>query len=110
MGFSQGKSDRFLDINVGEEDIFLDARTRNAQILHAIGLDASSHDMEIWIPPVETERITHWLYAQGWREGDPLIALHPGCHWGCNEWLMARWVELGNEVQKRFACKIVITG
>ena len=27
--------------------------------------------------------------------------LHPGCHWGCNQWLIERWRETATELLRR---------
>jgi heptosyltransferase I len=110
VGYSQGKFDHFLDINLGGDDASLDSRTRNARILESIGIKVSSQEMQIWITPSETNWSENWLQTQGWHKGESIIMFHPGCHWGCNEWLVERWAELGNEVYKRFQCKIIITG
>ncbi|MCB9133804.1 MAG: glycosyltransferase family 9 protein [Anaerolineales bacterium] len=110
VGYEQGRYDHFLDINLGLDEGQQDSRTRNAKILEAIGLKVHSYAMEIWIPSEAEAWARQWLYAQGWQEGAPFFVFHPGCHWGCNEWLAERWADLGNEIHARFQSKIVITG
>ena len=58
----------------------------------------------------EIDRVQAWLRSHGWREDDPLIILHPGCHWGCNEWLPEHWATLGDALTARYGGQIVITG
>ena len=110
VGYLQGKNDHLLDLNVGIPDVELDSRTRNAKILAAMGIPPGSPEMEIWIPRAGSRWAGEWLASHGWQEGEPLVAFHPGCHWGCNEWLPERWSELGNQINARFGGKIVITG
>jgi heptosyltransferase II len=110
IGYRQGKFDQLLDINLGREDVRLDSRRRNSLLLEAIGLPAPSPKMEMWISPEESTWVDSFLQQQGWQAGEPLFALHPGCHWGCNEWLPQRWAELGNALQQRYGGRLVITG
>jgi ADP-heptose:LPS heptosyltransferase len=66
--------------------------------------------MEMWITPAESTWVDTFLNEQGWQPGEPLLALHPGCHWGCNEWQPQRWAELGNALQQRYGGRLLITG
>lgn len=110
VGYAQGAYDEMLDIHLGEDDESLDSRTRNAKILDAIGVKVDSPEMELWLPPEETARMTGWLYSHGWNEEELLFVFHPGCHWGCNEWLVERWTALGNELTEQWDCRIALTG
>ena len=110
VGYSQGEYDELLDLNLGEDDESLDSRTRNAKILATIGIEVDSHEMELWIPQAEIEYMTGWLYSHGWNEEELLFVFHPGCHWGCNEWLVERWIALGNELAQEWGGRIVLTG
>lgn len=110
VGYRQGKFDQLLDLNLGREDVRLDSRRRNGLLLEALGLPAPDPAMEMWISPEESTWVDTFLRQQGWQAGQPLFALHPGCHWGCNEWLPQRWAALGNALQQRYGGRLVLTG
>jgi ADP-heptose:LPS heptosyltransferase len=110
IGYRQGKFDNLLDVNLGRENVRLGSRQRNALLLETLGLPTPSPQMEMWITPAESTWVDTFLNEQGWQPGQPLFALHPGCHWGCNEWLPARWSELGNALQHHYGGRLLITG
>lgn len=110
VGYAQGRNDQYLDINLGQDDDLHNSRHRNAKILEAIGVEGGSHEMEIWIPQAAKDWVAKWLASQGVGSDEPIIVFHPGCHWGCNEWLTAHWTALGNEIYARSHNKIIITG
>jgi ADP-heptose:LPS heptosyltransferase len=41
---------------------------------------------------------------------EPFVVLHPGCHWGCNEWTVDRWATLGQRLVNGQGVGVVITG
>ena len=50
------------------------------------------------------------LKNKGGKKGENLIVFHPGCHWGCNQWLNDRWSQLGDALYEKYGGKIIITG
>ena len=39
-----------------------------------------------------------------------MTIIHPGCHWGCNQWLTDRWAETANRLLTERGGSVVITG
>jgi ADP-heptose:LPS heptosyltransferase len=110
IGYRQGRFDSLLDINLGPEDVALDSRRRNALLLEPLGITSPSPRMEMWISAEERQWARHFLASQGVAEGQPFVVLHPGCHWGCNEWLIDRWASLGQSLISSHGARVVISG
>lgn len=110
VGYEQGRFNNLLDLNLGHEDIRLESRLRNGIILEAIGLPTPSTKMEMWLKPEDEVWVENYLKEQGWQEGENIIVFHPGCHWGCNQWLNDRWSQLGDALHEKYGGKIIITG
>jgi heptosyltransferase-1 len=110
IGYRQGRFDTLLDANLGREDVRLDSRSRNALLLEPLGIFNASPQMEMWIGAEEQQWVERFLADKGVAPDEPFVALHPGCHWGCNEWLVDRWAALGNGLTNRLGGRIVITG
>jgi ADP-heptose:LPS heptosyltransferase len=110
IGYAQNKFDYLLDLNLGTQETLVESRTSNARILEPLGLRDISPEMELWLSKEELEWARQFLNAHNWDEAEPLFILHPGCHWGCNQWLPELWSIYGNALLARFGGKIVITG
>lgn len=110
VGYQQGRFDQWLDINLGRQDVLISSREANAVIMEAMGLDDISHGMEVWLTAEEKAWATSFLQENGWQTGEKLFVFHPGCHWGCNQWLLDRWSMIGDALTHRYGGKVVITG
>lgn len=110
VGYTQGKFDEKLAINLGQEEIELDSRSRNNYVVQALGLEADSTEIEIWPGREDIAWAYRVLTENGHQVNDPYFVLHPGCHWGCNQWLPERWSTLGDALHTRYGGQIVITG
>jgi len=83
------------------------SREENRRVLQAIGVTEDGGPLELW-PDAEDE---------GWAEaflprsnGTPVVGLHPGSDWSCQQWLPDRWAAVGRRLQADFSARIVITG
>ena len=110
VGYTQYGFDSLLTANLGDEDVELGSRQRNAVILEAIGFKDISPEMELWLRPEDKEWAKQFLTENGWSEGQPLFVLHPGCHWGCNQWIPERWSKLGDALVERYGGVALISG
>ncbi|MCB0018272.1 MAG: glycosyltransferase family 9 protein [Anaerolineales bacterium] len=110
VGYSQYRFDSLLDAHLGPEDVELGSRQRNALILEAIGFEEMSPQMELWLQPEDKAWSQQFLIENGWEPDKPLFVLHPGCHWGCNQWITGRWAQLGDALIDRYGGTVVITG
>jgi heptosyltransferase-2 len=110
IGYRQNRFNKFLDINLGREISNTESRLKNARILEPLGMKDVSPKMELWLSDEEIEWAEKFLYAHGVTEGDRVFVIHPGCHWGCNQWLPHSWSAVGDALIERYGGKVVITG
>jgi ADP-heptose:LPS heptosyltransferase len=66
--------------------------------------------MEIEISPDDALWAKNWLDRTGHVAGESLIVAHPGCHWGCNQWLVERWRATATELLDVHGGTVVVTG
>lgn len=83
------------------------SREENRRVLEAVGVDDDLGPIELWT--AEADR-RHAELLLGERDGRVLIGLHPGSDWSCQQWLPARFGEVGAELQRAAGARIVITG
>ena len=111
VAYSQDKWDHLIDLNIGSEDLINDTTIeRNARVLEAMDIPVDSEELEMWLDPADVAWANNFLHEHGWREGEPLFAIHAGSHWGCNEWLPERWSALANGLLARYGGHILLTG
>ncbi len=110
IGYAQNKFNNLLDINLGMADENMESRTSNARILEPLNLHDLPTNMELWISSEEAEWVEAFLGEYGVADGEFVFVIHPGCHWGCNQWLPERWSIVGDALVERFGGHVVITG
>lgn len=110
VGYKQGKFDEWLAVDVGEPDVDLGSRERNQIVLDAIGVAPAGDHLELWIPDADKAWAQAWLAERGHVPGEHVTVLHPGCHWGCNQWIPERWSETANKILASRGGTVVITG
>ncbi len=111
VGYSQGPGvDHLLALNVGKPDNSLGSRERNEIIIEAMGIDPQGDHIEMTIADEDQRWAEDWLKRRGHEAGDHLVVVHPGSHWGCNQWLPERWSETINSALAQFGGTVVITG
>ena len=110
VGYVQGRFDRLLTVNLGHQDIDLSSRERNEIIIAGLGIEPAGDDLELWIADTDRRWARSWLVAQGHDLDTPLTVIHPGCHWGCNQWLNQRWSETANRLLEKRGGSVVVTG
>lgn len=111
VGYSQGPGiDHLLTLNVGKPDVTLGSRERNEIIIEAMGINPQGDHIEMTIAEEDQRWAAGWLKQRGHRDGDHLLVVHPGSHWGCNQWLPERWSETINNALGQFGGTAVITG
>jgi ADP-heptose:LPS heptosyltransferase len=81
------------------------SRDENRRMLDAIGVEEDGGPLELWTDPKDAEWASTFLGA---RTG-PLIGLHAGSDWSCQQWLPDRFAEVGRSLQEAGAT-IVLTG
>ena len=82
------------------------SREENGRVLQAMGVDEDGGALELWTKPEDVEWATAFV-----RSGSgPLVGLHPGSDWSCQQWLPKRFAEVGSTLQTTAGARIVITG
>lgn len=99
-----------LSVTTPRPDLTQGSRQRNTQILEALGIPVESEAMEMEIAPVDVEFARGWIERHGHDPDDGVIVVHPGCHWGCNQWLIDRWQSTIVELLERHGGVVVVTG
>jgi ADP-heptose:LPS heptosyltransferase len=111
IGYKQGsRFDRLLDTDLGWADNELGSRQRNKIIIEGLGIEPAGDHLELWLSDADRSWARSWLSDRGHEDGTPVTIIHPGCHWGCNQWLTDRWAETANRVLAEKGGSVVITG
>lgn len=111
VGPRQGtRFDRLLTVTTPDPDLAEGSRQRNSQILEDVGIPVESEAMELEIAPADLEFARDWIQGHGHDIEEGLIVVHPGCHWGCNQWLIDRWQVTISELLDRHQGVVVVTG
>src|SRR6202022_1139854 len=82
------------------------SREENRRVLQAMGVDEDGGALELWTNPEDVE----WATAFVGSGSGPLVGLHPGSAWSCQQWLPKRFAAVGSTLQTTAGARIVITG
>jgi len=83
------------------------SRDENRRVLEAIGVEEDGGPMELWTTTSDQAAADRLLAGSG---SGPLIGLHPGSDWSCQQWLPESFAAVGRALQGRLGARIVITG
>ena len=83
------------------------SRDENSEVLAAVGVVEDGGPLELWTTPEEEAAASRLLgsVARG-----PLVGLHPGSDWSCQQWLPSSFAEVGRRLQALTGASVVITG
>ncbi len=62
------------------------------------------------ITVAERDWATSWLRAQGWRENEPLLVIHPGAGDPTKQWPVERWAAVASNLLGQMECWLLLTG
>ena len=82
----------------------------NLALLRAAGVDATVARPALTCDPVDQVEVDRLLDTNGVLASAPIIVLHPGSHWPCQQWRPERWSQLADELVYRYLAQIVFTG
>jgi heptosyltransferase-2 len=85
-------------------------REINRRVLEAIGITITSSSMELWPGPADEEAVAALLSEHEVAAAEPLIALHPGSHWSCQQWSPKDWATVADHLVSRYGARLIITG
>jgi len=82
------------------------AREENARILAAFGVQDDGGPVELWT--LAKDRLAARRLIGG-GEG-PLVGIHAGADWSCQQWLPERFAEVASTLQAEAGARILLTG
>lgn len=110
IGFAR-RFPRLLTSNLGELNWRGDHVRPHADLLRAAGVTLPGP-----IKPLmefgddDLEVVTRPLVARGVSTARPLVVLHPGSDWACQQWLPERWAALADALVATYDAQVVFTG
>lgn len=82
------------------------SRAENRRVLGALRVPEDGGSVEIWTQASDAAMAEDTLAGQP----RPLIGLHPGSDWSCQQWHPRAFAEVGRKLQAAMSAGIVITG
>jgi len=82
------------------------AREENARVLAAVGIREDGGPVELWTSAEEARAAEALL---GSRRG-PIVGIHAGADWSCQQWLPERFAEVASTLQRQVGAQVVLTG
>lgn len=82
------------------------SRDENARVLFALGVADDGKRVELWPAPEASGEVMRLLAGTG----RPLVGIHPGSDWSCQQWLPDRFAAVARRLQEERGATIVITG
>ncbi|HXZ98776.1 MAG TPA: glycosyltransferase family 9 protein [Candidatus Binatia bacterium] len=82
------------------------SRQENARVLASLGVAEDGGPVELWTSAPEKAGARRMLSGAG----RPLVGIHPGADWSCQQWLPERFGEVAATLQRTAGASIVITG
>jgi len=84
----------------------------NLRLLEAARISPPDSRSPLALVPDEgaVEAASRLLTARGRRQKGPLVVMHTGSDWGCQQWLPARWAALADRVVEEHDADVVFTG
>ncbi len=109
-GFLDVASPRMLTNPARPLTAYVSFREENRRVLQAVGIATMGAGLEFTPSDHDMAAVRQLLVAQGVTDRDLLIGLHPGSHWTCQQWDVAEWSALADDLVTRFGARIVISG
>lgn len=112
VGYSRSFASLLTD-NLGPYYIALanlDFIQQNLALLRAIGVDGTIAYPAAICDHVDQMEVDRLLEMNEAMSSTPIIVLHPGSHWPCQQWRSERWSELADELVRRYMAQIIFTG
>lgn len=82
------------------------SREENARVLAAVGIDDDGGPVELWPAPEAATAAATLLEGSG----RPLVGIHPGSDWSCQQWLPERFAVVAGRVEHERGAAIAVTG
>ncbi len=85
-------------------------RATNLAMLQELGAKDRRDDLELWCSDEAQMSIRKAIGEHGFAERGPLIVLHPGSDWSCQQSPPKLWADVADSVRERLDARVVITG
>jgi ADP-heptose:LPS heptosyltransferase len=82
------------------------SREENRRVLEAIGVIEDGGPVELWTSDEDKKWAADFTVS---RDG-PIVGIHPGSDWSCQQWLPKRFAEVARSLQANAGATVVITG
>jgi ADP-heptose:LPS heptosyltransferase len=82
------------------------SREENARVLGALGIEEDGGPVELVTSDAERTGAERLLATAG----TPLVGVHAGADWSCQQWLPARFAEVAASLQRDAGATVVLTG
>jgi ADP-heptose:LPS heptosyltransferase len=85
-------------------------REENRRVLEAVGVRTMPMRLELTPTDADNATVEALLTSGGMVAGRPVVGLHPGSHWTCQQWRVEDWAQLADTLVERCGAQLVITG
>jgi lipopolysaccharide heptosyltransferase II len=109
-GFSDVAAPRMITHPARPLSHFASFREENRRVLEAVGVTGMGAGLEFALSERDVDGVRQLLALEGAADGVLLVGLHPGSHWTCQQWDVAEWSALADDLVTRFGARIVISG
>ncbi len=102
-GFLLTKKVEMPEGKIHKAEIFLN-------LLRAVDIEPKTKYYEFFIKPKDIQTAKAILSSKGLLNEERFIVLNPGGNWDLKRWPRENFARLGDEINKRFGLKVIITG
>jgi ADP-heptose:LPS heptosyltransferase len=87
-----------------------DPVAEHAALLRLAGIEVARAGPRMRYTEAEAAEAARLLEEHGLDGAQPVVAVHPGSDWACQQWRPERWAALADAIATRFGAAIVFTG
>jgi len=98
-------------VPVHYRNLSLHETQHNLSLLKPLGITEPNETFQ-FAPATEAEKITlnHLLITNGWKNDQPLVALHPSTGGSNRAWGITKYAQLAHKIQTQTPYRVVLTG
>jgi len=79
-------------------------------VIEKAGLRIEDRYLDFFVREEDIEFVNNFLKSKGVDHKDALVGINPGGNWLPKRWPAVNWAKLIDEINKKFNCKVIITG
>jgi ADP-heptose:LPS heptosyltransferase len=104
-------NNRFYTSALGAYDFEGDEVQQNRALLFAAGIAPAQTAMPSLVVGSEADKAAaRILQRSGWNDASPLVVLHTGSDWACQQWAPRKWSEVADAIAGDSGAHVVFTG